>query len=86
MPTVIFLTLFPLFALGAIFATLYWAQTLVEVIKTEPSANHHRLTWVLLLLSLQFPGALLYRYLQRRHSTPAPRPLKPVEDGFNLLY
>ncbi len=84
MPSLFLLTIFPLLALGAIFATLYWWQTLVEVLKHEPVTDHRRLTWVLILLSLQFPGALLYHYLRRRTLSVA-RPSKLGLDEF-LLY
>jgi len=84
MPSLFLLTIFPLLALGAIFATLYWWQTLVTVLKHEPTTDHQRLTWVIILLSLQFPGALLYRYARRR--TPsATRAAKFEQDGL-LLY
>ncbi len=66
MPSLLLLTLFPLFALGAIFATIYWVRTLVEVLTKEPTQGNHRLTWVIILLSLQFLGALLYRHIRRQ--------------------
>jgi len=65
MPNVLLLTVFPLIALGVIFATLYWWQTLMEILNQEPTEGNDRLVWLIVVLSLHFFGALLYRYNRR---------------------
>jgi len=65
MSNVLLLTIFPLIALGVIFATLYWWQTLLEILNQEPAEGNDRLIWLIVVLCLHFFGALLYRYNRR---------------------
>ena len=56
---------FCLFAILAIGLLVFWIWALVDCIKNEPSQGNDKIIWVLVILLLQWIGALVYVVVRR---------------------
>lgn len=58
----ILIVVIPLLALASLG---FWLWMLIDCIKNEPSTGNDKIIWVVVILVLQFLGALLYLIIRR---------------------
>ncbi|MBC2605820.1 PLD nuclease N-terminal domain-containing protein [Pelagicoccus albus] len=75
---------FSIFAAFALFGL--WIWMLIDCLKNEPDNGNEKVIWILVLILLQWIGALLYYFIRRRERLKkqhldSAKPSTPQTDG-----
>lgn len=59
------IVLIAIIMLLAVASVVFWLWMLIDCIKNEPSSGNDKIIWVIVIVVLQFFGALLYYFIRR---------------------